>query len=54
MKAIDNLGMDKRPRRFSLPEAFFEWTALASARTVLSTRNPNGKEKTGEEQILKA
>jgi hypothetical protein len=21
---IDNLGMEKRPRRFSLPEAFFE------------------------------
>ena len=23
---IDNLGMEKRPRRFSLPEAFFEGT----------------------------
>jgi hypothetical protein len=25
---IDNLGMEKRPRRFSLAEAFFEGTAL--------------------------
>ena len=24
---IDDLGMEKRPRRFSLPEAFFEGTA---------------------------
>jgi hypothetical protein len=45
--------MEKRPRRFSLPEAFFEGTALASARTVLSTRKPNGKERIGREQRLK-
>jgi hypothetical protein len=46
--------MEKRPRRFSLPEAFFEGTALACARTVLSTQNANGEEKTRKEQTLKA
>jgi hypothetical protein len=49
---IDNLGMEKRPRRFSLSEAFFEGTDLASARTVLSTWNSKREEKAGKEQRI--
>jgi hypothetical protein len=51
---IDNLGMEKRPRRFSLAEAFFEGTALASARTVLSTRNLNREEKAGQGRKIRS
>jgi hypothetical protein len=50
---IDNLGMGKRPRRFSLSEAFFEGTALASARTVLSTWNSNREEKISKERKIR-
>jgi hypothetical protein len=50
---IDNLGMEERPRRFSLSEAFFEGTALACARTVLSTWNSNREEKAGKEQKIR-
>jgi hypothetical protein len=39
-----NLGMEKRPRRFSLPEAFFEGNRTGGREDCLSTRQSYGEE----------
>jgi len=43
MIALGNLGMEKRPRRFSLPEAFFEGSRSGGREDCLSTWRLDGK-----------
>jgi hypothetical protein len=40
---MDNLGMEKRPRRFSLAEAFLEGSRLGGREDCLSTRGSEGE-----------
>jgi hypothetical protein len=50
---IDNLGMEKRPRRFSLTEAFFEGTRSGGREDCLSTLKSSKYEKKGDNQTPK-
>ena len=47
---IDKLGMEKRPRRFSLPEAFFEGSRTDGREDCLSMLKSGKDEKTGKNQ----
>jgi hypothetical protein len=49
-----NLGMEKRPRRFSLPEAFFEGSRTGGREDCLSTLESGKDEKRARNQALKA
>jgi hypothetical protein len=50
----DNLGMEKRPRRFSLPEAFFEGSRTDGREDCLSMLKSIKYENTGKNQTLEA
>jgi hypothetical protein len=40
---MNNLGIEKRPRRFSLPEAFFEGSRSGGREDCLSTWRSDGE-----------
>jgi hypothetical protein len=48
---MNNLGMKKRPRRFSLPEAFFEGSRAGGREDCLSTPNAMKDAKQGQAQV---
>jgi hypothetical protein len=45
--------MEKRPRRFSLAEAFFEGSRTDGCEDCLSTQRSDGEKREGKEQELK-
>jgi hypothetical protein len=51
---IDDLGMEKQPRRFSLPEAFFEGSRTDGREDCLSMLKSCKDEKTGKNQTPEA
>ena len=51
---IDNLGMEKRPRRFSLTEAFSEGSRSGGREDCLSTRGSEGEGQDWSQQALNA